>query len=288
VLIDRLKDTALQSQGVTLTSVQPVTISFKLKSKLESLLKKITLSSEKIVDYNSDLLINSIIRKTKEFSRRVDEGLFTPESFRTITAVGISSDGLKSINVIDFGGGAGGHFAVAKKAFPEKNLNWLIVETPKMVSFCKEEENFNEITFVSNFDEATEFIPNPGLIIANASIHYTDDPLITLSTICSLGSEWIFLTRTPLTNEKDTLLLLQESSLRKNGPGKALDDSARDAAVVVPIKVPPKRTVENLLSERYQIMLEFEEENLHVNSKNQNIKTYGYLCKLRHQRPDSK
>ena len=184
--------------------------------------------------------------------------------------------------MIDFGGGAGGHFAVAKKAFPEKNLNWLIVETPKMVSFCKEEESFNEITFVSNFDEASEFIPNPGLIIANASIHYTEDPLITLSTICSLGSEWIFLTRTPLTNEKATLLLLQESRLRKNGPGKALDDSARDAAVVVPIKVPPKCTVENLLSERYQIMLEFEEENLHVNSKNQNIKTYGYLCKLRH------
>jgi putative methyltransferase (TIGR04325 family) len=257
----------------------------KFRNKLYNLFKMAAATSAEPVDYNSDLLVNSIIAKTKEFTKRVDGGHLTSESFRTLSAVGISSEGVNSINVIDFGGGAGGHFAVAKKAFPEKKLNWLIVETPKMASLCIGED-IKEITFVSTIKEASSLIPKPDLVIMNASIHYTEDPIQTLLNVCDLGSSWIFVTRTPLTDENRTLSMLQESRLRKNGPGRAIDNSVKDAPVIIPIKVMSKSSVEKLLSERYKIMLAFEEENLHVNLKNQNVKTYGYLCKLKLQQSD--
>jgi putative methyltransferase (TIGR04325 family) len=248
------------------------TISQDLRSHSKGIFRK----TNQAVDYNSDVLINSIVRKTIDYSKNISDGVFTSETYRTIAAIGMLPAEIKDLEVIDFGGGAGSHFSVSKKAFPRKNFKWLIIETPKMVSVCKE-EGLKEILFATSIEEATVLLPDPDLIIMNASIHYSGNPLGTLKSLCELKSRWIYITRTPLTGSNNLLELLQESKLSKNGPGQPIK-SIEDSMVVVPIQVVPKESFESILQEKYTIILKFEEESLYANSKAQNLKTFGYFC----------
>jgi len=221
------------------------TISQDLRSYSKGIFRK----TNQAVDYNSDVLINSIVRKTIDYSKNISDGLFTSETYRTIAAIGMLPAETKDLDVIDFGGGAGSHFSVSKKAFPRKKFKWLIIETPKMVSVCKE-EGLEEILFATSIEEATVLLPDPDLIIMNASIHYSGNPLGTLKSLCELKARWIYITRTPLTGSDNHLELLQESKLSKNGPGQP-DKSIEDTMVVVPIQVVPKDSFESILQEKY-------------------------------------
>lgn len=252
------------------------TISRDLRSHSGGIFRK----TNQTVDYNSDVLINSIVRKTIDYSKNISAGVFTSETYRTIAAIGMLPAELKDLAVLDFGGGAGSHFSVCKKAFPQKRFKWLIIETPRMVSVCKEEESLKEILFATTIEEATDFLPNPDLIIMNASIHYSADPLGTLKSICALGARWIFITRTPLNGDSKFLELLQESKLSKNGPGQPVK-TTDDILVVVPIRIVPKESFESTLQDKYTIRLRFEEESLYANSKTRSLKTFGYFCELR-------
>ncbi len=247
---------------------------------LRSHSKRIFRKTNQVVDYNSDALINSIVRKTLDYNNNISDGVFTSDTYRSIAAIGLLPAEMKDLVVVDFGGGAGSHFSISKKAFPQKRFQWLIIETAKMVSACKEEEGLKEILFASTIEEAADLLPNPDLIIMNASIHYSGNTLGTLQSLCELNAKWIYITRTPLTGSNNPLELLQESKLSKNGPGQPIK-STEDIMVVVPIQVVPKKAFESILQEKYTIILKFEEESLYANSIARNLKTFGYFCELK-------
>jgi hypothetical protein len=53
--------------------------------------------------------------------------------------------------------------------------------------------------------------------------------------------------------------MLQVSRLRKNRPGRAVDNAIKCTALKVPIKAVFKNSVKDLFSEKYEIVLKFEE-----------------------------
>lgn len=249
-------------------------ISEKLRRQSKALFRK----SKQTFDYNSDTLINWIVRKTNNYSKNISDGVLTSEAYRTIAAIGMLPAEKKSLNVIDFGGGAGVHFRVSRKAFPEKEFQWLVIETPNMVNACKNESS-DKIFFASTIEESSNFFPDPDLIFMNASIHYSGNPVAILKSLCALRAKWMFITRTPLSDSQTILRLFQESKLSKNGPGQSME-VFEDFKVVVPIQVVPKELFESILSERYAIILTFEEESIYIDSQVPNQKTFGYFCEL--------
>ena len=88
--------------------------------------------------YNSLRLNKSIINKTVHFNKFALNNKNDQNYQRTIKFINFIKN--KKLNsIIDFGGGAGYHFFIAKKKFPKFNLKWSIIENETMVRLCNKE-----------------------------------------------------------------------------------------------------------------------------------------------------
>ncbi len=226
--------------------------------------------------YENPELLNSIKVKTKNYVSQIQSGSLGAESFRTLAAIGLMQ-GKKQLNIIDFGGSFGAHQAVAKGLFPQTDFLWVVVETPGLVRAVSSDENRGGLYFRSTLEEAAAMFSKIDLVIANASIHYTANPLETLAEIVGLGAEYVFITRTPLANELGSEKILQDSKLSSNGPGiTAIQKS--NIYVRYPAVITNKQEFESILLSKYVIKAVFIEELVTFTQSGKKFQTYGYFC----------
>ena len=172
-------------------------------------------------DYQDQALVDLVLQKNLILR---DQDPSTPldiNSFSVLAAVGLACKGLGRLSVLDFGGGCGHHHLTAKRAFPELQLDWWVVETQMMAMQAASRIQEPGLSFSSEIENILTEKSRFGLIFSNSAIQYTSDPLGTLTKLLSLSFEHIFITRFPVTLDDRPIVYAQKSRISANGPGPA-------------------------------------------------------------------
>jgi putative methyltransferase (TIGR04325 family) len=231
--------------------------------------------------YEMDELVAVVVEKTcianeqMQQSRTLDAG-----AWRTLMAAGLANhEGV--LNVIDFGGAAGYHHAMARLALGSRvQLNWCVVETSAMARQAARLER-SGLKFFDHLQAALAHLGRVDLVFTSSALQYCSDPLITLERLLGIGADRFFLTRTPLADTDQTIVTTQSSMLGANGPGP-LPPNFSDRVVAYPVSYVPRARVEALIQQHYAIRFSMLEENatLFAGGKALNAH-YGYFCERR-------
>ena len=210
--------------------------------------------------YHSPEIIHSVIQKNLNFRKQDCLEKLSAEELKIVTAIGIVLGRKKSeklITVLDFGGGGGNHYWVAKKFFPQANLDWKIVETETLCRAASLTLENEELKFHTSIASATELNREIDLVFANSAIQYTFDPMLTLKELLGLNSKVVYITRTPLSILDKNFEYFQFSLASENGPGTLLERQNR----IVSYRCSAIRRVDVLLefNKKYREVIEVHE-----------------------------
>ena len=233
--------------------------------------------------YNNTKLVKVIVAKAKNYR---DELNINDELISSIwrTPFMLSQlDISKSINILDFGGGAGTQYFLARKLLDKDiRIKWHVVETNTMVEEAKNSklEN-NELKFFNNIADAVHDMKLINLINANGSLIYTDRPLNYLEELLRLNFEHFFITRTPL-NEKSrkNIVGIQSSLLSTNGQGGIPKElNIDDEIIKYPYTAVSKELLEEKISKFARVKYLIREESNVYQTKQGKFTMFGYLIR---------
>ncbi len=156
-------------------------------------------------------------------------------------------------------------------------LRWNVVETSAMSKKGKAFEN-EELRFFDDLNAAKVDMGRLNLMFSSGALQYVENPYDVLEGLVNSNADRIYLSRLPLVAGDGEIILLQESKLSENGPG-VLPEGIADGIARYPITVNVKNQVEKILQKRYQIQMQFQEENSSL-LHGQSVNLYGYYCEL--------
>jgi putative methyltransferase (TIGR04325 family) len=168
-------------------------------SLMQKLRRRLFPPRDVIEGYENDELVETIYRKTIAFQPRGDWPL--------VNNIG---------TVLDFGGGAGIHYKVARQAAPD--IRWAVVETPAMVRRASELTT-NRLKFFSEIEKAANWLESIDLMHSNGAIQYVDDAIGTVKALCAARPAKMVWYRVPV-SDGSVREEVQTSFLSHNGPGE--------------------------------------------------------------------
>ncbi len=230
--------------------------------------------------YENIDLINLVIEKTINYSKQIYESNHCDISDLS-PLISMSMIYSNSINVIDWGGGAGSHFYAVQKILPPGvKINWCVIETKTMVEQCKKRICEPGLHFYEHLDEAKIFLNNQiDLVFSNSALQYSSEPLSTIRSLIELQPENIFITRTPFSDFEDKMYFVQSSVIIGNGPGQSYSGSIDiNQKVKYPLVIVNYQKVLDLLENDFNIKLSWSENNKAFKSKNVKIQTMGLMA----------
>ena len=229
--------------------------------------------------YEDPLLTELVAAKGKQFAETLQTTNELDYSHLRILLAVVGSPSSTTLRVLDFGGGSGTHYWVAKKILGNNvELDWRVVETPSMVKAVTRYELANEeLTFYSDVQEAVSDATFDA-VYASSSVHYTPDPYATLEILCNIRSKRLIITRTPMADED--LILLQTSRMRDNGPGPVpehLQNRIKNATVAYPVSVLKLGKVYEVLTTFGFEILQINEDYLKLSHTTNSFHMYGFI-----------
>ena len=108
------------------------------------------------------------------------------------------------ISILDWGGGMGHYYLLAKALVPDVELDYHCVEVPNMVNLVK---NINKD--VKWYSDKTFLHRKFDIVMVNASLQYVRDWKDFISEISSVTTEYFFLTRIPVVEQSQEFLAVQ-------------------------------------------------------------------------------
>ena len=260
--------------------VPPIILNF-LRKKPETQTKFVTfdqaLRATSGNAYEDIDLVRVVIDKNRIFRDDLEkEASLNLTSLRTLIPLA-SIEITESLNVIDFGGGGGMHYFVARTALaPNIPIRWNIVETKTMVDFGKDYSN-SELNFFDDLDSARTTLNDINLVFTSSALQYCPDPLEVLEKLVNLDSPFLFITRTPFLDGEGKIITSQASRLSDNGPGP-LPDNYMDRLVTYPITYVSKISVEKIIRRKYEIRFRIDEGKSNFSFNDEAISLMGYFC----------
>ncbi len=233
------------------------------------------------VGYSMNELTEVVVKKNlavKELIKK--DACLSSEATRTLLGIGFALNS-KSIRVLDFGGGGGYHYTLARHALGDEcQIKWDIVETESMCQAGVAIAN-EHLKFFSNISAAAADLGYVDLILSSSALQYCPDPIEYLKGLLAVSAKYIYITRTPFLNGENTLVSIQGSMLSHNGPGP-LPDGYVDQQILYPISFVPLNKVEALIKEKYNIRFKVLEDaaNLFIDGQPVNP-YYGFFCELK-------
>lgn len=227
--------------------------------------------------YSASELVKTIVDKNLHlFSGVSSNPIFGLEEFRTVAAIGLSAQG-RNFNVIDFGGGGGYHYRLAKIALGnERILKWHVVETPEMVNEAIRIKE-TDLKFYYNILDAKNDLESVDLVFSSSALQYCPDPLYFLKELVRIGAKYLFITRTPFVDSAENIIAIQKSTLSSNGPGP-LPKGVKNKKVFYPITYVSRAAVESVLCQNYKIRFMTDEGTGLFKIKGSKINMNGYFC----------
>ena len=232
--------------------------------------------------YEDPLLTELVAAKGKQFAETLQTTNELDYSHLRILLAVVGSPSSTPLRVLDFGGGSGTHYWVAKQILGNHvELDWRVVETPAMVEAVTKYTLANEeLTFYSDVQEAVSDATFDA-VYASSSIHYTPDPYATLEILCNIPSKRLVITRTPMADED--LILLQTSRMRDNGPGpvpESLEKSVAHQTVTYPVSILNREKTIRTVSRYGHIVYEVKENQVALGGPGKESQMFGMVIKL--------
>jgi putative methyltransferase (TIGR04325 family) len=228
--------------------------------------------------YEDSELIDLVVQKNLNFKKCIQAGnSLEVGDFKILAGVGaVASSG--SLKVLDFGGGGGYHYFIAKKFLGEKfRFDWRIVETKSLVEIASQVIADDELKFFTNIENAG--MTNLDLVFTSGALQYMPDPLKTLSDLLALNSRYIFITRTPLSAENGKKITIQKTKLYLNGPGPVPNSiQYKNRKIMYPITYVSQDSFEDLLKTKYQIRFKIDEGHESFFAGTKKFAMTGYFC----------
>jgi putative methyltransferase (TIGR04325 family) len=232
--------------------------------------------------YSNPDLVKVVVEKNIIFRDRLlisSPPTLDLNSARTLLGISLAiSDG--KLTVLDFGGGGGYHYFIARAALPKDVLlDWRVVETPAMVTLAHDRLSNNELHFFDSIQHATQDNKDFDLLFSSGSLQYCPDPKWTLTEMLGVGAKHLFITRTPF-SEEEAYIAIQQSRLKDNGPGP-FPPGFDDCEISYPITFILKRETEEILKSKYTIRFSINEEGGYFSVDNKVVDSqFGYFCDL--------
>lgn len=152
-----------------------------------------------IEGYENEELVDTIFRKTVAYDPKGDWALVS--NVRT---------------VLDFGGGAGLHYKLARLQNPE--IRWAVIETEAMVRRARELAT-DRLKFFSDIGMAADWLNDIELMHSNGAIQYVPNPIEIVRSLCAVRPAAMVWRRVPTSDGTAEERELQTSFLSDNGPG---------------------------------------------------------------------
>ena len=249
-----------------------MSIKKKLLKKINFLFLKILFylkNSRKNNFYNSTKLNLSIIEKTKKFNKDDLNNYKNLNYYRTLKFLKfIKNKNIKSI--IDFGGGAGYHYLIARKnGF---NFKWSIIENHKMVILCKKKIKYKNLSFYNNLNN----IKNHDIFFSSCAINYLSNAEKILKKISNKKFKYLYFTRTPL-SENIRISFKQFSLLSDNGPAKI--EREKDEIICNKNYILPITKFESFFKQNFILTKKYIDEKKAFYAKGKYYNTYTYIFK---------
>jgi len=231
--------------------------------------------------YSKHELTEVVVKKNMVFRKSIShDSYLSGDVNRTLLAISFAIN-LSSIRVLDFGGGGGYHYTLAKHVLGDKcNIKWNIVETDSM---CQSGAAIADesLRFFNDIHTASADLRNVDLILTSSALQYCPDPLAYLKDLLNVSAKYIYITRTPFFTGKTKLISIQSSMLSHNGPGK-LPIGYEDQEILYPISFVPLNQVEKVIKEKYKIRFKVIEEAANLFIEGEPVNSYyGFLCELK-------
>lgn len=230
--------------------------------------------------YEDGDLVRAVVEKNIIFRKHIrDRPVFDLAALRTLIAFGLSKTA-EELKVIDFGGGAGYHYEIARAALGKSSaIRWNIVETPAMAKAaqCVEEDG---LRFFDSVEDAGRDLGTVDLVLASSALQYCPDPELFLRRLVDVGARHLFITRTPFSESGEDVISVQRSRLSANGPGP-LPSGFTDVEISYPITYLSTAKVEEILSQKYEVRFKIEEERGVFLAGSESFNMWGYFCALR-------
>lgn len=160
--------------------------------------RKLFKPRDTIEGYENPELVETIFLKTAKY---------TPSGDWSLVA--------RMDTVLDFGGGAGLHYKLARKQSP--NIRWAVVETPAMVRRAKDLAT-DRLRFFERIDQAADWLGTISMVHSNGAIQYVPNALETIGELCAVEPATIVWHRVPISGGEPKQEI-QTSYLSDNGPG---------------------------------------------------------------------
>jgi putative methyltransferase (TIGR04325 family) len=221
--------------------------------------------------YNNLALNKSIVKKTIIYSNLKLKNDHNINWHRTIKFLKFLKK-KKFKKIIDFGGGAGYHFFVAKMVFPNLNLKWSIVENQIMVKLCNKKIKNKNLFFFDSFNQ----IKNADIFFSSCSINYTTNPIETIKTIIKLKTKYLYFTRTPLAENK-SFKFKQISLLSENGPCQIKNE--KEKIIEYENKIISRQSFEEIFKNKFFIIAKYVDEKKAFCHKKEFFDTYTYILR---------
>lgn len=113
--------------------------------------------------------------------------------------------GKPQLNVLDWGGGLGHSFLLARSLWPELTLSYCIKDLPEMVKAGR--ELLPEVRFVDS--DADAFTQRYDLVIASGSLHYAVEWRAQLRALANAATQWLYVTRLPTLVQANSYVFVQ-------------------------------------------------------------------------------
>jgi putative methyltransferase (TIGR04325 family) len=227
--------------------------------------------------YENSEVVSVVLDKTLAFDKRFEKNsTLDYGSTRIISALGLST-AAGSIRVLDFGGACGHHFDIATRAFAGKlDLKWNVVETTAMANIAGVRRD-PKLKFFDDIQAAQDDLGTVDLVFSSGTLHCCHDPLAILKDLINVNPKYIFITRTALIEQKESVVIIQKSSLSSNGPGP-LNSETKDAEIYYPNVLVCRESFEEALTERYEIKFKVVEDVAVFRAREEAVNLHGYFC----------
>jgi putative methyltransferase (TIGR04325 family) len=226
--------------------------------------------------YEEEDLVKVVVEKNLIFRQTIrDSAVFDLSALRTAIALGLTN-GESTLRVLDFGGGGGYHYTLAKAVLGNsRSLKWNVVETSIMVKEAQRIAD-SDLRFYDNINDAKKNLGSVDLVFTSSALQYCPNPVGCLRELTEVGATNIFITRTPFNQADNSLVSIQVSKLSENGPG-ALPVGFDDRNVSYPITFASRHEVEKVLRERYEIRFSINEDRGTFVAGKNTVDMYGYF-----------
>jgi putative methyltransferase (TIGR04325 family) len=171
--------------------------------------------------YENSAIINFAQEKTKLYRQNIANGVIPHvinlNIFPLLSLINELAKTKKSINIIDFGGGDGGHYLLIRQLLSsEIRLKWQVVETPEMAKGMKAFET-DELSFSDNLDDTLQKTEKINILYTSGTLQYTPNPYQFIQKMLDSDADYVVFNRQSMNANDRDLITIQRSLLSWHG-----------------------------------------------------------------------